>query len=120
MEGGDEYAQIAKRTIGRWAGDPVALVGDYAEDSDLPPEFQASRIYDLCSTEETRQAHLASLRERASRLWRDERFAELEEVEKEIAWWEGAQLYRDITDDVLRVLAHELATCRLCKKPTSK
>ncbi|MDI7269399.1 MAG: hypothetical protein QME96_15535 [Myxococcota bacterium] len=34
--------------IGRWAGDRIALVGDYAEDSDLPAEFQASTIYRKC------------------------------------------------------------------------
>ena len=43
------YAEIAKRTIGRWAGDRIALVGDYAEDADLAPEHAASRIYFLCS-----------------------------------------------------------------------
>ena len=30
---------------GRWHGDRVALVGDYAENSDLPPVDQASGIY---------------------------------------------------------------------------
>ena len=34
--------------IGRWAGDRIALVGDYAEDTDLPPEFEASKIYHKC------------------------------------------------------------------------
>lgn len=34
--------------IGRWAGKRVALVGDYAEDSDLPAEFEASTIYQRC------------------------------------------------------------------------
>jgi hypothetical protein len=29
-----DYPAIARRTIGRWAGDRVALVGDYAKDSD--------------------------------------------------------------------------------------
>lgn len=36
--------------IGRWAGDRIALVGDYAEDSDLPAEFEASKIFDYCHT----------------------------------------------------------------------
>lgn len=34
--------------VGRWAGDRIALVGDYAERSDLPPRFNADLIYDLC------------------------------------------------------------------------
>jgi len=38
--------------VGRWAGDRVALVGDYAEDSDLPAEFQASSIYKKCRSGE--------------------------------------------------------------------
>jgi len=31
----EDYPTIAHRTIGRWAGDRIALVGDYAEDDDL-------------------------------------------------------------------------------------
>lgn len=35
--------------IGRWAGDQIALVGDYAEDSDLPnAPIPASTIYEVC------------------------------------------------------------------------
>lgn len=44
------YPTIAKRTIGRWAGDRIALVGDYARDSDLPPGDYASEIHDQCSS----------------------------------------------------------------------
>lgn len=41
--------------IGRWGGDKIAVVGDYGEDSDLPEEFSASRIYRRCrSTKEER------------------------------------------------------------------
>lgn len=47
----DSYNDIAKRTIGRWAGDRIALVGDYAEDGDLAPEHEASKIYRLCTDE---------------------------------------------------------------------
>jgi hypothetical protein len=34
--------------VGRWAGERIALVGDYAEDGDLPPAFEASTIYQKC------------------------------------------------------------------------
>lgn len=44
----EAYPTIAKRTIGRWAGDRIALVGDYAEDDDLAPEHQAKSIYGKC------------------------------------------------------------------------
>lgn len=32
----EEYSDIAKRTIGRWAGDRIAFIGDYATDDILP------------------------------------------------------------------------------------
>jgi hypothetical protein len=46
----EAYPAIARRTIGRWAGDRIALVGDYATDGDLPPGDNppASAIYELC------------------------------------------------------------------------
>jgi hypothetical protein len=50
----DEYPAIAQRTIGRWAGDRIALIGDYAQDGDLPlatrrdGDVPASQIYNLC------------------------------------------------------------------------
>jgi len=44
----ESYPEIASQTIGRWAGDRIALVGDYADDSDLPAEFEASTIYGHC------------------------------------------------------------------------
>ena len=37
--------------IGRWAGDRIAVVGDYAEDADLAPEFEASKLYHKCRDE---------------------------------------------------------------------
>lgn len=46
-----EYNAIAHRTIGRWAGDRIAIVGDYAMDEDLPAEFKASTIYSSCRPE---------------------------------------------------------------------
>ncbi|HYT44020.1 MAG TPA: hypothetical protein VEP90_16900 [Methylomirabilota bacterium] len=44
----EEYNTVAKRTIGRWAGDRVAVVGDYAEDTDLPKKDKASQILKMC------------------------------------------------------------------------
>lgn len=46
----ENYSEIAKRTIGRWAGDRIAVVGDYAEDSDLPNSpVPASEIHGMCN-----------------------------------------------------------------------
>jgi hypothetical protein len=50
-----DYQETAAAMIGRWAGDRIALVGDYAEDTDLSPKKgdpPASTIYGLCSSDE--------------------------------------------------------------------
>jgi len=49
-----DYTAISAQTIGRWAGDRIALVGDYAVDGDLPSEFEASSIYRKCREGEYR------------------------------------------------------------------
>lgn len=41
--GGGDFADDPM--IGRWAGDRIAVVGDYAEDTDLAPEHKAESIY---------------------------------------------------------------------------
>lgn len=72
LEGDD--GEITRRTIGRWAGDRIALIGDYAEDGDIfacakrtgsrkadiptvptPPILlmKESTIYNLCPYDET-------------------------------------------------------------------
>jgi hypothetical protein len=81
----EDYEVIARRTIGRWTGDRIAFVGDYAEDSDLPEEFEASKISGLCATpEEYERYEMAD-----------------DGIKKE-------DLYTDISDDVCRVIEHEL------------
>ena len=37
---------------GRWHGDRIAIVGDYAEDADLPGEFMAGTIWERCTADE--------------------------------------------------------------------
>lgn len=44
----DGYDVKDSSIIGRWAGDRIAMVGDYANNTDLPPEFEASTIYSNC------------------------------------------------------------------------
>ena len=47
--GGDfQLDEISKDVIGRWAGDRIALVGDYAKDTDLSAKYKASKIYEQC------------------------------------------------------------------------
>lgn len=44
---------VAKRTIGRWAGDRIALVGDYGVRGDIRsmPKCPPADVYDECSAE---------------------------------------------------------------------
>jgi hypothetical protein len=44
----ETYPAIAARTIGRWAGDRIAIVGDYAKNGDLAPRFKAKDIWKQC------------------------------------------------------------------------
>lgn len=81
----EDYSAIAARTIGRWAGDRIALVGDYADDSDLPAEFAASRIYGLCVSPDDMKRYPE----------------DYEGVDKN-------SLYKDVSDDVCVVIEHEL------------
>ena len=50
LRGGGDFKlnEISKDVIGRWAGDRITLVGDYAEDTDLPAKYKASKIYEKC------------------------------------------------------------------------
>src|SRR3970040_166079 len=51
--GGDYHANekdpSLSEWVGRWGGDRIAVVGDYAEDGDLPAEFSAGAIWHACS-----------------------------------------------------------------------
>jgi hypothetical protein len=60
--GGGDFSSSSP-LVGSWGGDRVAVVGDYAEDSDLPSDCEASAIYGMCRdgayrdiTEELREA----------------------------------------------------------------
>jgi hypothetical protein len=46
---GDEKDPSLHEWVGRWGGDRIAVVGDYAEDGDLPAEFHAGDIWRACS-----------------------------------------------------------------------
>lgn len=97
-EGRKQYQAIASRTIGRWAGDRIALVGDYAEDSDLPPEFKASEIYGLCEDE----GHIENNDTPEGAMYKTE--------DGQYAHYvvDSPPVYKDISDDVCVVIEHEL------------
>lgn len=50
--GGDLDDNPDERVIGRWAGDRIAVVGDYAHDGDLAGEHHAGTVYARCVEED--------------------------------------------------------------------
>ena len=46
--GGDFIGEDKNKMIGRWAGDRIAIVGDYAQVDDLPMMWGAENIFTLC------------------------------------------------------------------------
>lgn len=86
----EAYNEIAKRTIGRWAGDRIAVVGDYADDSDLEwsittdkGTFGFASIYGMCQDHDDTE-NIASAME------------------------EYGVVFKDVTPDVARVIEHEV------------
>jgi len=47
-KGGGDFEDNQNNMIGRWAGDRVAVIGDYAEATDLPMLWDAANIYKMC------------------------------------------------------------------------
>lgn len=92
------YPTIAHDTIGRWAGDRIAIVGDYAEDSDLPRQFEASKIWDKLGPEY--EYYENDDPEGALTQTKDGKFSHRKVVKESV--------YLDITDDVCSVIEHEL------------
>ena len=46
--GGGDFQDNQNKIIGRWAGDRVAVIGDYAMSTDLPMMWDAEHLYHLC------------------------------------------------------------------------
>jgi hypothetical protein len=102
----ENYPDVARYTIGRWAGDRIAFVGDYAEDSDLPRQFHASEIWEKCSAT-TEQVYTKEPVEDADMNIQDmtegEHYGEYYHFEET-----APPEYTDISEDVCRVIEHEL------------
>lgn len=47
--GGGDFTTDREQIVGSWAGDRIAIIGDYAEPDDLPAEFNAQAIYSMCA-----------------------------------------------------------------------
>lgn len=99
--GGGDLRSGLPNVVGRWAGDRIALVGDYAENSDLSEEWEASKIYDRCQAE-TKQLTNDSPDEpnRCSYMDAAGRYVHYIEV--------APPQYRDITEMVCAVIEKEL------------
>jgi hypothetical protein len=98
--GGDFRAPDPNGVVGRWAGDRIAIVGDYAEPEDLAAEHEAELVYDLCGTREgvlEQAAHLTDYAKRSGRHEYAGRAARLREREP----------YEDITPLVRAYLERE-------------
>lgn len=76
--GGGDYPTGYDDVIGRWAGDRIAIVGDYASPSDLAPEHEADTIYSRCYSAEV-----------------DELEAQFDEAVK-YRDWESAKVWADM------------------------
>lgn len=104
----EDYPEVARRTIGRWAGDRVVLIGDYAERDDLPEEFDADLIYYLCQPPEEKAQSVEALRARAEEL-RERGYPELaQKVREKADRLEQAEPFKDVSQDVARIIEHEL------------
>lgn len=82
-----DYPTIARRTIGRWAGDRIAIVGDYAKRDDLAAEHRADHIYRLFSSPDD---------------------FDPSDYNTDDVPITREDLYLDVTDDVACVLEHEM------------
>jgi len=92
--------------VGRWAGDRIALVGDYAGRDDLPAEFNADLIYSLCGSPEEVASRIEWCRKEGAN---PKRGAELRRYQIDKAnRMEKETPYRDISELVCKVIEKEL------------
>lgn len=98
----------APEWVGRWAGDRIAVVGDYAEDGDLAPEHNADLVYDLCragqegrADRDERVAHYRKLAQEAREHGGALYGHTAEDYEHKAHRLETLPPYKDISDDVV-------------------
>jgi len=88
--GSGDFQDNQNHIIGRWAGDRVAVIGDYAQPTDLPMPFEADKIYKLCHTYTTGGAAVT--------------LGNTTDCQEYECTSDGASHYLDITDMVLPVM----------------
>lgn len=89
--------------IGRWAGDRIVTIGDYAEDSDVPKSrIPASILYTLCRSQED----LDELRDVYRQQVRD-RHAYTTNARQMLTRLRGKTAFTDVSDMVCEVIERE-------------
>jgi hypothetical protein len=78
--------------VGRWHGDRVVMVGDYAEDKDRPDVPQWGALYSRCQGPEHFADHIASERERLDEASRDHVYA------KPVEWVDAVEAAGPLLD----------------------
>lgn len=93
--------------IGRWAGDRIAVVGDYAEDSDLPKApVPAGIIYSLCHAADELEDTRKHLQDQVRRKpYGDGPY--LDECRRRLRQLRGKSPFTDVTDLVCEVIERE-------------
>jgi hypothetical protein len=99
--------------MGSWAGDRIALIGDYTRAEDLAPEHRADTIAARSCSDKELRAVARDARRNLADMERDGD-ADQDAIERARDWAERAGehermgAYRDITSAVRKVLAREL------------
>lgn len=102
---------MAHDVTGRWAGDRVALFGDYAEDSDIvlkEGDPAPSAIYSLCDSKEGMQAcmdHYLKIMQEFKEKGNTEQFAEYQRMHDNL---KDQEPFTDITHLVAEAIESEL------------
>lgn len=94
--GGGDFNNLdtpSAKYIGRWAGDQIAIVGDYAERTDLPSEFNADILYNLCNSPKGVEDQIAFYYENSKDIDKAERLARSK-----------LEPYIDITDELIPLM----------------
>lgn len=90
--------------LGRWAGDRIAMVGDYSEREDLPPQHDADLIYALCHERYEIEENIAYLSKLASEKTDEKDKAEYEQKAARLSVWKASP-YKDISELVREAVA---------------
>jgi hypothetical protein len=94
--------------VGRWAGDRIAVIGDYAEDSDLPDSpVPAGIIYSLCHDESEVEDTRKWLRDQITHKPHGPDGEYLKRHRRVLRQLKGQHAFTDVSDMVCEVIEAE-------------